>query len=237
MQNKRTNSMVLIAVLALLCQIGWAQQNGNAIVSSSNASPKPADSQPESFRNRYPRYKIRSGDVFDVNFELSPEFNQSVSVQPDGFITLRGVGDVHVAGETVPELTATLRSAYSQILHEPLISITLKDFEKPYFVADGQVGRPGKYDLRGDTTLTEAIAMAGGFLDSSKHSQVLLFRRVDEQWMSAKVIDVKKMQSSKNLSEDPLLHPGDMVFVPKNRVSKLKPLFPSASLGAMTKTY
>jgi polysaccharide export outer membrane protein len=240
----KTRSIKPIALLSFLVTAlsGVFAQTSATTVASTGASEvsgtKANDSASDpAFRDRYPRYKIRAGDAFDIAFELSPEFNQSVSVQPDGFVTLRGVGDVHVAGETVPELTATLSKAYDRILHDPLISITLKDFEKPYFIADGQLGRPGKYELRGDTTLTEAIAMAGGFLDSAKHSQVLLFRRVDDEWMSAQVIDVKKMQSQKNLREDPLLHTGDMLFVPKNRISKLKPLFPSASLGAMTKTY
>jgi polysaccharide biosynthesis/export protein len=144
---------------------------------------------------------------------------------------------VHVAGQTVPELTASIRKAYGEILHEPLISITLKDFEKPYFIADGQVGHPGKYDLRGDMTLTEAVAVAGGFLDSAKHSQVLLFRRVDDQWVSAKIINVKKMENDGKLAEDPLLHPGDMLFVPKNKFSKLKPFLPTSSMGTFAKTY
>lgn len=241
MKTIRTTTLALIALVAVALSIAFAQTSATTVASTGAteaSGTKTGDSASDSsFRDRYPRYKIRAGDAFDIAFELSPEFNQSVSVQPDGFVTLRGIGDVHVAGETVPELTATLRKAYDKILHDPLISITLKDFEKPYFIADGQVGRPGKYDLRGETTLTEAIAMAGGFLDSAKHSQVLLFRRVNEEWMSAQVVDVKKMQSQKNLREDPLLHTGDMLFVPKNRVSKLKPLFPSASLGAMTKTY
>lgn len=241
MKTIRTTTLALIALVAVALSIAFAQTSATTVASTGAteaSGTKAGDSASDSsFRDRYPRYKIRAGDAFDIAFELSPEFNQSVSVQPDGFVTLRGIGDVHVAGETVPELTATLRKAYDKILHDPLISITLKDFEKPYFIADGQVGRPGKYDLRGETTLTEAIAMAGGFLDSAKHSQVLLFRRVNEEWMSAQVVDVKKMQSQKNLREDPLLHTGDMLFVPKNRVSKLKPLFPSASLGAMTKTY
>ena len=240
MKTVETKTIALIALLATALAGALAQTSATTVASAgaAEASGTKADSASDpTFRDRYPRYKIRAGDAFDISFELSPEFNQSVSVQPDGFVTLRGVGDVHVAGETVPELTATLRTAYDKILHDPLISVTLKDFEKPYFIADGQLGRPGKYELRGDTTLTEAVAMAGGFLDSAKHSQVLLFRRVNDEWMSAQVIDVKKMQAQKNLREDPLLHPGDMVFVPKNRVSKLKPLFPSASLGAMTKTY
>jgi len=242
MQIERTKMIALIAVLALAWQSGAAQKSTSTVASVDPGAPaatsaKSSDAGPDSFRDRYPRYKLRSGDVFDISFELSPEFNQSVSVQPDGFITLRGVGDVHVAGQTVPELTATLRTAYDKILHDPLISITLKDFEKPYFIADGQVGRPGKYDLRGDTTLTEAVAMAGGFTDASKHSQVLLFRRVSDQWVSAKIINVKKMESNGDLKEDPLLHPGDMLFVPKNKFSKIKPFLPTASMGTFAKAY
>ncbi len=241
MQIERTNTIALIALLVLAWQSGAAQKSTSTVAAVDPAaaaatSPKASDAAPE-LRDRYPRYKLRSGDVFDISFELSPEFNQTVSVQPDGFITLRGVGDVQVAGQTVPELTTTLRTAYDKILHDPLISITLKDFEKPYFIADGQVGRPGKYDLRGTTTLTEAIAMAGGFQESAKHSQVLLFRRVDDSWVSAKIFNVKKMEKSGNLGEDPTLHPGDMLFVPKNKFSKIKPFLPTSSMGTFAKAY
>jgi polysaccharide export outer membrane protein len=156
---------------------------------------------------------------------------------PDGYAALRGIDDLWVADRTMPELTQLLRSAYGQILHEPRIKVVLKDFEKPYFIADGQVGHPGKYELRGDTTLTQGIAMSGGFLDSAKHSQVLLFRRASEGWFSARIVDVKKMQKQGNLHEDPQLHPGDMLFVPKNRLSKIKPFLPVASVGAMVPIY
>jgi polysaccharide export outer membrane protein len=196
---------------------------------ANTVSSSPTD---KTFQQRHDRYKLQPGDVFDTSFELNPEFNQTVTVQPDGYITLRGIGDLQVKDQTVPELTATLRSAYGKILNDPLISVVLKDFEKPYFVADGQIGHPGKYDLRGDTTLTQAIAMAGGFLDSAKHSQVLLFRKASEGWYSAKIINVKKMEKAGNLSEDPQLQPGDMLFVPKNRFSKIKPLLPGSSMGA-----
>ena len=189
------------------------------------------------FQQRYSRYKLEFGDQVDVSFELSPEFNQTVTVQPDGYITLRGAGDVHVVGQTVPQLTETLRQAYGKILKDPVISIVLKDFEKPYFIADGQVGKPGKYELRGETTLTQAIAMAGGFQDTAKHSQVLLFRRVDNDWVSAKIINVKEMEKKGDLHEDPYLHPGDMLFVPKNRLSKIKPFLPTASLGTFLNPY
>jgi polysaccharide biosynthesis/export protein len=178
------------------------------------------------------RYRIAPGDTFDITFELSPEFNQTaVAVQPDGFVTLKGVGDLQVQGQTVPELTETLRGAYNKVLNDPIISVSLKDFEKPYFVVDGQVSRPGKYDLRGTVTLTQAIAIAGGFTDKARHSQVLLFRRINSQWMHAEIIDVKKMEKAGKLTEDVKLRPGDMMFVPKNTLSKIDSFFPSSNMG------
>jgi polysaccharide export outer membrane protein len=201
-----------------------------AASSSSNLAAGPQ------FQSRLRRYKIEPGDSFDITFELSPEFNQTgVSVQPDGFVALHGVGDVHVQGQTVPELTDTVRQAYGKILNDPMISIVLRDFQKPYFIADGQIGRPGKYELRGDTTLTEAIAIAGGFTDAAKHSEVRLYRRTNDGWAFAQTINVKKMESKGELTEDAYLHPGDMLFVPKNRFSKIRPFLPTPSVSALAK--
>jgi polysaccharide export outer membrane protein len=193
---------------------------------------KPANAGPQ-FKSRTTRYRIEAGDTFDLNFDLSPEFNQvAVAVQPDGFVSLRGIGDLQVAGQTVPELNATLHLAYGKILNNPIISVVLKEFEKPYFVADGQVSKPGKYEMHGNMTVTQAIAIAGGFQSSAKHSQVVLFRRVDDQWTEAKLIDVKKMEKNRDLREDPFLHSGDMLFVPKNTLSKIDRIIPNLSMGS-----
>jgi polysaccharide export outer membrane protein len=177
------------------------------------------------------RYRINPSDVLEITFALTPEFNQTVTVQPDGYITLRVVGDLPAEGQTLPELTESIKTAYSKILQDPQITVDPKDFEKPYFTVGGQVGKPGKFDLRSEVTLTQAIAIAGGFTDASKHSQVLLFRRVSDKWTEARIINVKKMLNSGDLQEDPDLKPGDMLFVPKNALSKIKPFLPTSSLG------
>lgn len=232
--------VVLMSVFVFAACISEAQEGRGLESSSSNlpASPaSPANSAAAGtvphLQSRDQRYRIWAGDSFDITFDLSPEFNQmGVTVQPDGFVSLRGVGDLKVEGQTVPELTNTLRTAYTKILNDPIMSVVLKDFEKPYFIADGQIGKPGKYDLRGQITLTEAIAVAGGFTDKARHSQVLLFRRVNDQWLEARILNVKKMEKSGNLSEDLFLHPGDMLFVPKNTYSKIEHYIPAASFGS-----
>ncbi len=204
-----------------------------SIPSMSGCSTTAARSADQArFSERDPRYHLEPGDSFDLTFEFVPDFNQTVIVQPDGFVTLRGIGDTKVANKTVPELTSTLCQAYGKIMASPSLFIVLKDFNKPYFTAGGQVARPGKYDLRAETTLAEAIAIAGGFTEKSKHSQVLLFRRISDQWTEAKVIDVKKMFASKDLSEDPVLQPGDMIVVPQNRFSKVARFLPTPAVSA-----
>jgi polysaccharide export outer membrane protein len=176
---------------------------------------------------RNPRYQIERGDALKIDFTFTPEYNESATVQPDGYINLVGLPDVYVLGQTTPEVTETLKTAYAKILHDPILTVTLTTFEKPYFVAFGMVSHPGKYDLHGDTTLTQGIAVAGGFTDKeAKDSQVLVFRRVANDWVEARKINVKHMLRAGNLSEDLHLQPGDMVFVPKNRLSKLEPYLP-----------
>lgn len=198
---------------------------------SSLVSPASANVHP-GLHERNPRYRLRKGDTFDLDLALSPEFNQTVAVQPDGYVSLKGVGSIFVEGQTVPELTQTIKAAYAAILHDPIVAISLKDFEKPYFIASGQVARPGKYDLRSDLTVTEAVAIAGGFNEKAKHSQVVLFRPVQGAGFEAKLLNVKKLLADRNLSEDIHLQPGDMLYVPQNALSKIRPFLPSSSMGA-----
>jgi len=230
----------VVAACLLLFASAMGQQSAPPSASVQAMNAVPADTASHNgpvLQERNPRYVLQPGDSFDVSFDLSPEFNQSLTIQPDGFVTLRGVGDVHVAGETVPQLNETIRAAYGKVLNDPIISILLKDFEKPYFTVDGQVGKPGKYDLRGGMTVTQALAVAGGTLPSAKHSQVLLFRRAGDGWVEARILNVKKMMKDGNLNEDMQIRPGDMVFVPKNVLSKIDRYMPTSNIGTYLRPY
>jgi polysaccharide export outer membrane protein len=196
---------------------------------STAADSDPNRPQPH---ERNPRYRLESGDILELAFRYTPEFDQEVTVQPDGYVQLKGLqNDVHIQGQTVPEVIDTLKNAYSNTLRDPVISVVLREFEKPYFIAGGQVGKPGKYDLRGRTTATQAIAIAGGFSEYSKNSQVLLFRRYNDDWMEVKVLNLNKVLKDKNYQEDLQLQPGDMLYVPKTFMAKIDRFLPRSSLG------
>jgi protein involved in polysaccharide export with SLBB domain len=225
-------SSVLVMWLLLLTLAVSQDATSRSETAVAMTGDRPAAASNIDFQTRYPRYQLVAGDTIEVQFEYSPEFNQILTVQPDGFVTLKDVGDIYVAGKTVPEVTTTLRNAYGKVLSDPSIAVVVKDFEKPYFTASGQVARPGHYTLHGDTTVVEGLAMAGGLTDKAKHSQVVLFRRVSNQWTEAKVLNVKRMLNAKNLQEDLYLHPGDMLFIPQNRISKIERFIPNSGVTA-----
>jgi polysaccharide export outer membrane protein len=195
--------------------------------------PKPfiLGNQELGFQEHFPRYRLRPGDVLDLNFPFTPEFNQTVMIQPDGYINLRGIGEMRVQDKTTPEVVEALRGVYGKILRDPAITVELKDFEKPYFVVGGEVAKPGKYDLRGDTTVVEAVTIAGGVTDKSKVSKVLVFRRMSGNWVEVKEVDMKRMLRQQDLREDLHLRPGDMILVPKSAFSKIARFIPVPSLG------
>jgi len=214
--------IVLVGLAATTAGVALGQQAVRDPVGGQQLSPV-ADRVSTTMLSDPQRYRLRPGDSFDVDFTLTPEFNQTVSVQPDGYGSLKGVGTIPVEGKTIPELTETIRAAYGAVLHNPLIVILLKDFDKPYFIATGQVARPGKYDLRSELTVSEALAIAGGVSDKAKISKIVLYRRSADGEFVGKVVDLKKLLAARNLSEDQRLKPGDLLYVPQNISSRLSP--------------
>jgi polysaccharide export outer membrane protein len=170
---------------------------------------------------RHPLYRLQPSDVVEVSFTVAPEFNQTLTVQPDGYVMLKDAGLVEARGMNLEEFSAAVEKAYRGYLHDPQAAVALKEFEHPYFIVGGEVGKPGKYELRSDTTVVEAVEIAGGLTSQSKHSQVVLFRRVNNEMVEARLLNLKKMLKQNGLKEDAHLRPGDMVFVPQNTISKL----------------
>jgi polysaccharide export outer membrane protein len=155
-----------------------------------------------------------------------------VNIEPDGYAALSGAASVRLEGMTTDEAAAAIRAAYTNVLRNPVVTVELKDFNKPYFVVGGQVNKPGKYDLRGFTSATEAVAEAGGFNNTAKHSQVLLFRRVNDDWYEVRSLDLKRILAGHDVNEDAEIESGDMLYVPQNFISKITRFIPSSGAGA-----
>jgi polysaccharide export outer membrane protein len=187
--------------------------------------------QTPTFAERDSRYRLQSTDVLEIHYRYTPEFDQTVTVQPDGFATLQIVGDLKLQGLTLERAKALILEKAGQRLREPEITIVLKDFEKPYFMVGGEVGNPGRFEMRGTITAVQAIAMAGGFKNSSKHSQVLLFRRVGPDLAKTKILNLKAVMAGADPESNSDLLPGDLLVVPQNRITKIERFVKWANVG------
>src|ERR1700756_3111976 len=135
-QHMKASCFGLFALILLLVSSCLSQQPSNGLTTGNSSSTPALANSPVVFSERNARYQLCAGDVMDLHFEFTPEFNQSnVAIQSDGFATLAGIGDVHLAGLTVPEARKQLVDSYSKILTNPVITLTLRDFNKPYFIA------------------------------------------------------------------------------------------------------
>ncbi|MCC6591318.1 MAG: polysaccharide export protein [Bryobacterales bacterium] len=183
------------------------------------------------FSSREPRYRIQAGDVLDMKLRYTPEFNQTVTVAPDGFVSTEIAGDLKVSGLTLTEALNAMKAAVGKRLLDPDVSVTLREFVKPQVTVTGEVMKPGMFDLRGSLTATQAVALAGGFRENAKHSTVALVRRVDNQWAEVKVLDMKRMMNGQQLTEDVTLSPGDLLVVPQSRLGRMERLVRWTSLS------
>lgn len=176
-----------------------------------------------SFPSRDARYRLQPEDKIEVQYRYTPEYNATVSIQPDGFISLPLAGDVKVAGLTLAAASAAVTEKAGERLASPEVSVILREYVKPYFVVAGEVAHPGRFDLRGTVSVVEGIAQSGGFKESSKYSQVVLLRKTDTDLAQVKLLDLRHLMSPSGIQEDLELRSGDMLIVPKNLISKIEP--------------
>jgi polysaccharide biosynthesis/export protein len=168
-----------------------------------------------------PRYTLRPGDVLDLEYRYTPEFNQSVTILPDGYVSLDVVGSVRLAGLTLDQAHDLIIQKAQVRLRDPELNLVLKDFQAPYVAVAGEVGKPGKIELRENITAIQAILLCGGFLESARSSQVVLFRRISSDTAEVRILNLKKLKNTADLEHDVLLEPGDMLLVPRNKLEGL----------------
>ncbi len=164
-----------------------------------------------------PPYRFYPGDEIEVSLPSAPELNKTVTVQPDGRISMPLIAAVMAADRTIPELQGSLSEAYASQLLRPSVDISPKAAPLKVFVG-GEVGSPGIYDMAGDADALRAVIQAGDFKPSADRDKVIILRRgADGRGMMR---TVKLGKGLKNPLTDLVpLRRFDIVYVPRSGVS------------------
>jgi polysaccharide export outer membrane protein len=156
-------------------------------------------------------YTLGPGDVVEVSVWGNEDLSRTVTVRPDGRISLPMLGAVTAAGLTPEQLQVRLTELYKRYIKQPQIAIIVVQFRRIKVAVLGQVARPGTYELPPAGTLLDLISAAGGITELAAVGQAQLIR--DNRQVQALDLDaVLKGNERANLT----LQDRDVVVVPEN---------------------
>jgi protein involved in polysaccharide export with SLBB domain len=166
-------------------------------------------------------YTIHGNETLEIKFFYNPELSETVTVRPDGRISLQFANEVMAAGLTPAELTDILTEKYSTEFIDPKLTVIVRTYEGQRAYVDGEVGKPQKINLIGDITVSQSIALAGGLKHTARRHEVLVIRRKADKKPLVIPVDLKKVFNGTDISQDIVLQPFDIVFVPKSAIANV----------------
>lgn len=158
-------------------------------------------------------YILGAEDVIEISVWKEPDFSKVVTVRPDGKISLPLVGDIPAAGLTAEQLKEKIKEALTNYVEDPSVSVTVQQINSLKIFIQGEVARPGVYELKSNLTVLQAFSLAGGFTEWAKKDRVVIFRKDGERVVSIPV-NYEKIISGEDPGQNILLQRGDTIVVP-----------------------
>ena len=165
------------------------------------------------------QYRVAAGDEIEVRHFFNPELNDRLLVRPDGKIALQLIGDYEVAGKTPEDMRLELASLYRGQVKTPEITVVVRAFGSREVFVGGEVERAGVITFNRPVTALRAIMEAGGFRNTARLSEVVVARRNPDGTPHIFKVDLKAFVENTDPSQDPVLEPYDVVFVPRSRIA------------------
>jgi polysaccharide export outer membrane protein len=161
-------------------------------------------------------YRIGAEDVVEISVWKSPDLSATVSVRPDGMISMPLLGDILAQGKTPTELQQTIAERLKAYKQDPNVSVIIQQINSPAFFILGEIVHPGKYPLKSETTVLQALALAGGFTQWAEKDKLLLFRKSSQKGDRSERISIryKDLLVGKVSDSTVTLQPGDTIVVP-----------------------
>ncbi|MGZ5475752.1 MAG: polysaccharide biosynthesis/export family protein [Thermoanaerobaculia bacterium] len=198
MQNRLSRSVRSLVTAVLVCA---------AVCSTSRAGEPVVSADP-------PDYRIGIDDVLDIAVWNVAELQKTVPVRPDGKISLPLVNDVVAAGLTPMELRDALTKKIAAYVQSPDVSVVVREIRSLKVSVIGQVRAPGRYDLKGPSTVLDALALAGGFTDFAARRKITILRSAGTT-VQRLSFDYDAAVSKRGAgNSNVFVRPGDIVVVP-----------------------
>ena len=208
--------MQLLTIVLVLGSAALQGQNVAAAAApksatGSDASAAVTNTPPANSGSMTSQFALGPADVIHVAVWKNADLTQTVTIGPDGFISLPLLGDVHVAGMKANELAQDLKAKLSSYMTNAEVSISIVEIHSRQVFVTGQVGKPGGYPLVAPISVLQLIAQAGGLNTFANKKDIVILRGTGSQIQRLKFNynNAVRGDASQNIS----LQPGDTVIV------------------------
>jgi polysaccharide biosynthesis/export protein len=159
-------------------------------------------------------YVIGPEDLLIITVWKNEALSRTLPVRPDGKISLPLLHDVQAAGLTPMQLRDKLANALGEFLPNPEVAVTVSDVRSYRVSVLGEVQKPGVLQLKADTSVLEAIALAGGFRDFASPGKIMILRK-DATGVTHKIpFNYNRVVKDNKSQDNVTLKSGDVVVVP-----------------------
>ncbi len=145
------------------------------------------------------------------------------TVHPDGTIRLPKLGSIPAQGMTLDEIKREVNLRYGRIVSGLEVESAINSEAQHYVYITGEVALPNRYQLVGPTSVTQAIALAGGHRLGANLRHIVIFRYAEDWRLVTTVVDLR----GAILGKDPTpadniwLRDSDTVIVPQSGIKSM----------------
>lgn len=163
-------------------------------------------------------YRIGVGDKINVRVFQVPDLSfDGLLIDTAGNVQLPLIGAVRGADRTPGEMSAEIAELLSaRYLRDPQVTVTVTEAASQKITVDGAVTKPGVYEMRGSTSLLQAVAMAEGPTRVADLTKVAVFRSIDGR-RSVALFDLAAIRQGR--AEDPQVFGDDVIVVDTSRLN------------------
>lgn len=211
--------MRILLLVGVIVGLAGCASEGRSVAETTAASTiDPSAMLSQSSRVEPEHYLIGPTDVLKISVFQVPDLSfDELRVDSSGNIQMPLIGTIHAEDLTPGQLSETLREQLgARYLQNPQVSVSVVESASQKVTVDGDVTKPGVYEMRGRTSLVQAIAMAEGPTRTADLSSVAVFRMVNGQRMVA-VFDLRAIRNG--AMEDPIILGDDVVVVDRSRLN------------------
>lgn len=237
-QRKATNDDAAPAVTE--AKPGEILNRADAPADKSREKSKPAEVTPDGQTNRsdqaseeaaivpyynnfFTTYRLGPDDVISVTvFGQDRYSRQGIKIGPSGRITLALIPDgIFVNGKTVDQVAELIKKRYDEFIINPQVSVSLDQAGSYRYSVVGDVGQPGIRLMTRRLSVSEAIAEAGGVLQTGNRKKIVVLRKQPNGSLAQIPVNLSAIYRGQE-PDSVYLVPGDQVIVPGNTLKKLQ---------------